>query len=284
MLLAHKIPEKDLKWFRDKGILVKKCRPIYDKTVNGYPPVVLDKFHLFTPEFKKWKTVIYIDDDIIVRHSLDLLCNINGFNACKDLVNLKSQFKENNPPDDLLNKLDMKTKSFNTGILAFNTDLISQDTFKDLNILFRRYVSCTFGEQTILNIYFYKKWSELPAGYNTYVNCLTSGFRKRKFLGVNVHFARKEDSLPPWDSLNLFNLEWKKNLERFDTINLKQINDINPLSQRKLRMHSLFLKGDYAAAYFGGKFRKSLDRIIGVFGKIVKKFNPLLYDTLKSSS
>ena len=25
MLLAHEVPEKDLNWFREKGILVKKC-------------------------------------------------------------------------------------------------------------------------------------------------------------------------------------------------------------------------------------------------------------------
>ena len=34
MLLAHEIPEKDLKWFRNKGILIKKCKPLYDKNIG----------------------------------------------------------------------------------------------------------------------------------------------------------------------------------------------------------------------------------------------------------
>ena len=31
MLLAHEIPESKLKWFRDKGILVKKCKSVCDR-------------------------------------------------------------------------------------------------------------------------------------------------------------------------------------------------------------------------------------------------------------
>ena len=71
MLLAHEIPEKDLKWFRDKGILIRKCDSLIKKleyTYWDYPSGALDKFYLFTPEFKKWKNIIvYLDADIIIR-------------------------------------------------------------------------------------------------------------------------------------------------------------------------------------------------------------------------
>ena len=51
MLLSHGIPDDELKWFTDKGILVKKCQPLHDKSIGlGYDPIVLDKFYLFTPE------------------------------------------------------------------------------------------------------------------------------------------------------------------------------------------------------------------------------------------
>ena len=49
MLLAHEIHEGELKWFRDKGILIKKCRPLYDKGIAHLPPAMLDKFYLSTP-------------------------------------------------------------------------------------------------------------------------------------------------------------------------------------------------------------------------------------------
>jgi hypothetical protein len=41
-LLAHDIPEDELAWFPSKGILVKRCRQIYDKNIGKekYPPVV----------------------------------------------------------------------------------------------------------------------------------------------------------------------------------------------------------------------------------------------------
>ena len=69
MLLAHEIPEEQLKWFREKGILIKKCKPFYDK--KGRPKTVLSKFYLFTPYFKKWRNIIYLDADVIVRASLE---------------------------------------------------------------------------------------------------------------------------------------------------------------------------------------------------------------------
>ena len=69
MLLAYNIPETDLKWFRNKGILVKECEAILTKSESciGHAPfTTLSKFYLFTPEFKKWKNIIFLDGDIIV--------------------------------------------------------------------------------------------------------------------------------------------------------------------------------------------------------------------------
>ena len=59
LLLAHEIPEDELKWFTDKKFLVKKCTPLCDQKTGefNYPPVIFDKFYLFTPEFKKWNNI-----------------------------------------------------------------------------------------------------------------------------------------------------------------------------------------------------------------------------------
>src|ERR1035437_2558156 len=88
MLMAHDIPEEELLWFRNKGILVKKCKPLHHGKASGIEyaeinpleqkerielrkryrdaPVLLNKFELFTPEFKTWDIVLYIVCDIIV--------------------------------------------------------------------------------------------------------------------------------------------------------------------------------------------------------------------------
>ena len=34
MLLAYNIAERDLKWFRDKGILVKECKAVLTDSAN----------------------------------------------------------------------------------------------------------------------------------------------------------------------------------------------------------------------------------------------------------
>ena len=55
MLLAHEISEKELIWFREKGVIIKKCRSLIKKDIEGYHAAVFSKFYLFTAEFKKWE-------------------------------------------------------------------------------------------------------------------------------------------------------------------------------------------------------------------------------------
>ena len=76
MLLSHNIPEKELKWFRKKGILIKKCKPVIKFKKVRYSETVVSKFYLFTTEFKKWRNIVYLDGDIIVNASLDRLTKV----------------------------------------------------------------------------------------------------------------------------------------------------------------------------------------------------------------
>ena len=148
MLLAYDIPEKDLKWFSDKGFLVKECAAILDKSNNyiGHAPLMtLSKFYLFTPEFKKWKNVVYLDGDIIVRGSLDALIQVKGFAAARILnicrTVLQGQFHDRNESNENLfkeleNKCDLSRPAFNSGVMAYSTDIILEDDFQNIkNIL-----------------------------------------------------------------------------------------------------------------------------------------------------
>ena len=131
MLLAHDIPDKDLKWFLDKGILVKKCKGVFtdeefEKLHNswgskyrplGFVSIALSKFYLFTPEFKKWKNVVYLDLDIVVRASLEELARVRGFWAVNDMGwKLKRQFFDTNLQlfSELKKNYNLNKKSFNS--------------------------------------------------------------------------------------------------------------------------------------------------------------------------
>ena len=52
LLTGKETPENKLKWFRKKGILIKKCKLLEKKNVGlqNHPPIVLSKFYLFKKE------------------------------------------------------------------------------------------------------------------------------------------------------------------------------------------------------------------------------------------
>ena len=96
MLLSYKIPEEKLKWFRDKGIIVKKCEPLVDEKKFGrWFSAALSRLYLFKTEFKKWNKIVYIDGDMIIRASLDDLLKINGFAAVDGIHDFKLLFPKN---------------------------------------------------------------------------------------------------------------------------------------------------------------------------------------------
>ncbi len=303
MLLAHEIPEKDLKWFRDKGILIKKCKPLYNKPIGeGYRPVVLDKFYLFTPEFRKWKHVIYLDADIIVRASLDELTKVNRFAASDSIFQLRKQFFNRTKNEKLffeeinlgynINKL-----SFNTGVLAFPTNIIQENSFNELKKIFKRYKSiCRIGEEPIFNLFFYRKRKKIPWVYNTDMLRIIydCNIKPEKIKGVTLHFISCPSiTNKPWEKNNPFYPEWKSNLERAELIDLN--NRIPPKKRWRevtAEYYTLYLKSREKIVFIikltHSKIKKTFyflintpDRIIGQIGILIKKHNPNLYYKLK---
>jgi glycosyltransferase involved in cell wall biosynthesis/LPS sulfotransferase NodH len=253
MLLAHKIPEKELKWFRKKGILVKKCKPLSNKRYNFFVPVMLDKFYLFTPEFKKWKTIVYLDADIIVRASLDDLTKVKGFAAPKGgklkegLVNQNKGSSEFNKSNKLLSELkadyNFDDDGFNSGVMAINTSIIKKDIFKRLKDYNKKYKKIAYyGDQSLLNLFFYKKWEELHFIYNSWPKGYLKKYkiRSEEIQGAIIHFA---GLTKPWNPKSAFHSEWKSNLRKAEQINLGERN----IAQKKwgkkdIAEYLLFLK------------------------------------------
>lgn len=295
MLLAHEIPEDELKWFRDKGILIKECKPFYNKKAYSLPVTVLSKCYLFTPEFKKWKNIIYLDGDIIVRASLNELAKINGL-AARHGGKLSKQFIKPNPGffynqptrifDELKKNYNLSEHGFNAGVMAFNTDVIKEGTFFELKKLFDLYGKIsTLGEQTILNLLFYKKFIPLPYVYNCWVKHMMRfrNIKPEKIKGIILHFMSGEKA---WSQKNPFYNEWKNNLNKADLIDLNKIpppreswtrEDIEKYCQY---LHKRFIL--YFYRYIIWKISIFIDRLLGLIGIFLKNNFPKLYFILKN--
>lgn len=310
MLLSHEVPEEELKWFSEKGILVKECKLLLEQAWgkrNELPPVIADKFYMFTEEFKKWKNIVYLDSDIIVRGPIEKLTKIKYFGAIQDIHfnRLSSQF-HNLKKFQLNNKtFGLNVLAFNGGVLTFNTNIITPMLFCELTTILKEYINdFIFGEQTALNLYFYKKWSKLPSIYNCFINYFDQK-SLRYCKCIILHFARNNDSVPPWEIENSFYQEWKINLEKAELIDLSKIQKVKKWNILSIKFYSTLLNirmiiDDLKNSLFRHKlesfFRYRLKyffimnflyirgtpgRLLGKTGAFIKKYNPDLYYKLK---
>jgi lipopolysaccharide biosynthesis glycosyltransferase len=283
MLLSHEIPEKDLKWFRKKGILIKKCKPLFNhvkienELVMKIWPIAISKFYLFTPYFKKWKNIIFLDADIIVKNSLDELANLNGFFAVKNFpLKLRHEFtniKKNNFIK-LKKNYDFNQPAFNSGAMAFSTYIIQQDGFTNLKRLFKDYKDfLIYAEQPILNLYFYKKWKKLSIIYNFNPDWSKKNYKK----AVILHFFSNNK---PWYNNSSFKEEWEENLKKADLINLKKIeNPINKWGKEEIIKNSKEL--DFEIFLYSPILY--LNWYLGKIGYFIKIKFPRLHRILKSN-
>lgn len=294
MLLAHEIPDNELEWFINKGILVKKCEPLYkaDSGLYDYPPVIFSKFYLFTPEFKKWKNILYLDSDIIVKAPLDQLTEITHFGAVRNgyfdkLINQYFKAPNQHSYDE---KYNFNDAAFNSGVISFNTDLITHSTFGELLYLIKEHVSeFVFPDQAILNLYFYKSWTKLPLVYNVFIN-MHNYKVPAQVKAIIIHFFARIEYPPLWDPKNSYYLEWKTNLEKAELIELNKVQKAAKIDESKFKYNSLILKID---AYLRRLFKKiknllyhiinAPDRFVGKIGILIKKFDSDLYYKLKKS-
>jgi len=295
LLLAHEIPEDELEWFTDKGILVKKCKPLFDQKTGAfnYPPVIFDKFYLFTPEFKKWKNIVFLDSDIIVQASLERLTKIKYFAAAQDFYWNKLDTQFNDPLNIRFNNLtfDLNVAAFNSGVMSFNTEIITDSTFNELNNFLKNHLSdFKYPEQAVFNLYFYKRWKKLPLIFNTFIAYHHLELPiKLKF--IILHFIRYPDYPSLWDPKNSFYKEWKTNLEKADFIDLNKIQKAKRLNLFEIRFNSILLLLYFYLRpyrYIIPKLRycffyilNSPCRLIGKTGNFIKKINPDFYNKLR---
>jgi lipopolysaccharide biosynthesis glycosyltransferase len=295
MLLAYGIPEKDLRWFHDKGILIRECEPILTETearIGHAPLTTLSKFYLFTPEFKKWKNVIFLDGDIVVRGSLDTLVQVEGFAAARILnilrILLKGQFHDRSGRNEHLfkaleRKCNLRRPAFNSGVMAFHTDIITENDFQNLKDILLKFRDILFiSEETVLNIYFYDRWQELSQIYNicpSYEMNL-SGSSPSDLKGIVLHTYSNFPGGKPWNPISPIYPEWKSNLDKADLIDLKtpQLH-IRTLSAKEEKDSDWYLKNLHKR-YFYRFYRYKIPRL---YRSSLMEFKILTSDFLKNN-
>jgi len=302
MLLTPDIEEKDLEWFKEKGILIKKIDPPVNYSgLKKFPITLYLIFYLFTSEFKKWRSVIYLDVDIIVRGSLEKLTKLKGFGAFQGNDGcLHHQFYKKFVEESIysvskhvgitdeeyektFNKLkkeyNLKKPLFNAGVFVFNTDIINKNTFQELKDLFYNYGKISaFAPQGELNLYFYKKWEKIPSIYNVNPYYLNHNYKISldKINGAILHFSGSNSMGKPWEIINPYYLEWKDNFNKAESINLKKSQQSKKnASDYKIENIRFHLYSNY------GKTIQKIDRIIGVFGIFLKNEFPQIYKIAK---
>lgn len=289
MLLAHRIPEKKLKWFTDRGILVKDCKPLSGKIFPTFPSTVLAKFYLFTDEFKKWDHVIFLDGDMTVEASIDGLTKFKGVSACVDFNErpLKKQFidekdlKERSQKEsyeELKMKYDIESPSFNSGVFVIETSGLKGDTFSDLMDLFDKYGNISLYEQSILNLHFFKRWNRLPLAYNNYnlYKRARGSLKIEPIDGVINHFILDK----VWKTKNPhFYPKWKRYLGSADKIDL----DNRPPAKEVWSEEEITARSD-ALAYknlLPDLLANGWDYNLGQVGILIQKTNPKLYEKIQ---
>ena len=324
LLLAHEdVPEGELEWFEEKGIAVFKCKRLTARNRIGYqhPPVVLDKFYLFTPFFKQWRNVVFLDADMIVEASIEKLARIEGGFAAAPTteISLKEEFRrgiEEDLFDELQKRFPLEGEAFNTGVMAFDTAIVKNDTFDNIFALYERFQALNaFGDEGTFNLFFYKKWERLSRLYNTYPFYTHDayGLPYRKIKPIIFHCGW--EPLPkPWSKESYLYQEWSDNLRKAEMMDIskpqkpartwlpeeearyeRMLRARHPwrVPKRKMRtayasMRSFARRAgrsslDSLSSFFKrslSRCRGAIDPLVGKTGIILKKLSPRLYRKL----
>ena len=167
----------------------------------------------------------------------------------------------------------LRKLAFNTGVMAFSTDIIKEDTFSKLQELFDLYQEVIFlGEQCIFNLFFYKKWMELPLVYNMQSTFLIErcGSKPEEIKGIILHFPGSK----PWDTKGYFYKEWRYNLDRVEQIDLnKTQKSAKVWGEGEIKKYSSYRERKRITLF--------LHKYAGLVGIFLKNNFPKLYVKLK---
>lgn len=289
-LLVHegrdRVASEELDRFRSEGVRIIRCRPLFEGRAAVYPAVVFSKLYLFAERFKSWDHVVFLDADTIVRASLDPLRSVSGFRAVRapalgllrhqvfdylQPAHHRKQIIERDPTAyrSFVSAHDLDRPAFNSGVMAFSTDIITERSFDELVRLTHEYRSIMKGDEGILNLYFYGSWRALPLAYNACARGVSNWRISDIDAGVVLHFLGDHK---PWDQDHALYTAWRRNLERTDG------------SAKRTFSYLRILWLSQQQKYWRAKHKASItiEYLIGRSGEAMRRIAPWLYRSLKS--
>lgn len=247
LLLAHEIPEEELSWFRERGVIIKHTPPLYEGCPGGMHSCIASKFYMFTPYFKKWRTVIYSDLDAVIKKSLDELKDVEGFWAVEDWSpTILDQIVSDEEIDqraldrqecrEVIQRVEqlyeISRRPFCAGFLAFSTDIITENMFAELKETMDGYhMISKHGDQLSFNLYFYDMWRKLNPTFNVLVSQVAPTHSYD--IPAHTRWGVAEDlnayvlhifNPKPWDERSSYYWEWLMNLKRAHDIGRCEID------------------------------------------------------------
>lgn len=277
IILIDNVDEKKLRWYKKNNITILNLPPPIKKDFGKWPRIVFYKYYLLHPIMKKWNKIIYLDADIIILRNIDNLLKIKGFGAAYEsrYSPLTHQIRNKNPQTykKLKSKYNLRTKSFNSGVLVVNTKMCSNEKFEDLIKLTKKYWDIIwFPEQAILNFYFYKKFERISFAYNdTYPadkHVFDAYYFNHKIKSAILHFYT---DYKPWNRNNVWHKEWLKN-------NNYDFKETKPKIIQTTKLDELTTNFRY---FFLVKIQARIGRVSGSIGQKLKSRNKKLYYFLK---
>ena len=222
-LLARDIPEDELAWFRDAGIFIRECTslPLVKENLRD-DDAWFSKFHLLSTYFKRWDRVVYLDSDIMVRHPLDMMLKRQGMCAVPEPYDnsLRYQFipriilpaSYRARFERLQKEYDLDAPGYNSGVMTFTTDVITETSVQQLVDLCNRFRPLGFSDQPYFNLLFHGRIHALGPEYNVYVPLLMKygDVHPDAIDGVILHFM---GGWKPWKG-GPFQKEWQANLDK----------------------------------------------------------------------
>lgn len=167
------VSEEDAQWFTSRGIEVMRFdTPVPTEGLEVAQAAQFHKLNVFRTAFKKWKRVVYLDCDILLLGSLVPLLSIDTQGGIvvdgeEWPEGLASQFAPEASPE-LFAKLgneveDLSINNFNTSSMVFETSTLLEDTYDTMVTTLKDYQPILKnGDQPVINLYFYKRWVQLP--------------------------------------------------------------------------------------------------------------------------
>ena len=195
LFLSNGIAEEKLKWFTDRGIHVYRCEPLVQATYGKWPVSMISFLYLFDVYFKQWRSILYLDSDIIVRASLDGILRYRGVSAAPMLFFKKMTLQKTLLPcyqndEHILGEHSVRHRMFSVGVNCIDTAVITDQTLTELKKFLSYNTIASAPEELAMSLFFHRRWKLLPTFYNMVPVRIIKKCRLRpeQVSGVVLHF------------------------------------------------------------------------------------------------